>query len=127
MLPFTPNPNEYVIFKNSINTSQVVPCRYIKSKRMLSMVQWNSKPIWGIHCINMEQRMAMDLLLDQSVKVVTLVGKAGSGKTLLSLLSGLYQVLDRDLYKKIVVMRPTIPFSRDIGFLPGSIDDKIYP
>jgi len=91
------------------------------------MLPWTSQPIWGISPTNIEQRMALDLLLDDSVKIVTLVGKAGSGKTLLAILAGLQKVVDDEAYKKIIIMRPNLPFSRDIGFLPGNKEDKIEP
>ena len=81
--------------------------------------------VWNISPRNKEQRMALDLLLDPEVKLVTLVGGAGTGKTLLALAAGLQQVLNQDLYERVLVSRPIIPLGNDIGYLPGSKDNKL--
>ena len=82
-------------------------------------------PVWNLVPRNKEQRMALDLLLDPEVKLVTLVGGAGTGKTLLALAAGLHCVLNCELYDRILVSRPIIPLGNDIGFLPGSKDAKL--
>ena len=82
-------------------------------------------PVWNLTPRNREQRMALDLLLDPEVKLVTLVGGAGTGKTLLALAAGLHCVLNSNLYERILVSRPIIPMGNDIGFLPGSKDAKL--
>ena len=69
--------------------------------------------------------MAMDLLLDQDVKLISLVGRAGTGKTLLALATALEQVMHLNLYEKILVSRPIMPLGNDIGYLPGAKDDKL--
>ena len=69
--------------------------------------------------------MALDLLLDPEVKLVSLIGPAGTGKTFLALLAGLQQVLISDLYKKILISRPVIPLGPDIGYLPGDVQEKL--
>lgn len=80
----------------------------------------------GISPLNMEQRFAFQLLMDDSVKLVTLIGSAGTGKTLLALACGLGKVLGRQpLYEKLLIARPVIPMGKDIGYLPGSKDDKL--
>ncbi|MBP5530569.1 MAG: PhoH family protein [Lentisphaeria bacterium] len=81
--------------------------------------------VWNISPRNKEQRMAFDLLLDPDVKLVTLVGGAGTGKTLLALAAALHLVLNENLYDRILVSRPIIPLGNDIGFLPGSKDSKL--
>ncbi len=81
--------------------------------------------VWNLTPRNQEQRMALDLLLDPEVKLVTLVGGAGTGKTLLALAAGLHCVLNSGLYDRILVSRPIIPLGNDIGFLPGSKDAKL--
>ncbi len=82
---------------------------------------------WGARARNDEQRYAMDLLMDPNIKVVSLVGKAGTGKTLLAIASGLEQVIERKIYKKLLIARPVIPMGKDIGYLPGSEKEKLRP
>ena len=83
--------------------------------------------VWGIRPLNAEQRLALDLLLDPRVCLVSLVGKAGTGKTLLALASGLQLVVDQNKYNRLMVGRPIHPLGKDIGYLPGDIDEKIRP
>jgi len=83
--------------------------------------------VWGIQAKNPEQNMAMNLLMDENLDMVTLLGKAGSGKTLLALACGLHQTLDLDLYDRIMVTRATVPMGQDIGYLPGTEKEKLEP
>lgn len=76
---------------------------------------------------NTEQRLALDLLMDEKVNLVSIVGQAGTGKTLLTLAAGLEQVIDERRYKSLVVLRPVQPLGKDIGYLPGSIEEKMEP
>ena len=82
---------------------------------------------WGLRARNDEQRFAMELLMDDNVKVVTLVGGAGTGKTLLAIASGLELVVEKEKYKKILIARPIIPMGKDLGYLPGSEKEKMRP
>jgi PhoH-like ATPase len=82
---------------------------------------------WGIRPRNREQQFAFDLLLDESIRVVTLLGRAGTGKTLLAIAAGLQQVVDEEKYNKLLVSRPVMPMGRDLGFLPGDVEDKLRP
>ena len=82
---------------------------------------------WGIKPLNLEQKLAMELLLDPTIKLVTLLGKAGTGKTLLAIASGLHQVVDEGFFHRLLVARPVLPLGRDLGFLPGDVDDKLKP
>ena len=82
---------------------------------------------WGLRARNEEQRFAMELLMDEAVKVVTLVGGAGTGKTLLAIAAALEQVVERKKYKKIFIARPIIPMGKDLGYLPGSEKEKLKP
>lgn len=82
---------------------------------------------WGARARNTEQEYAMELLMDDSIKVVTLIGKAGTGKTLLAIAAGLEQVVERGKYKKLLIARPVIPMGKDIGYLPGTEDEKLKP
>lgn len=81
----------------------------------------------GIRPRNREQKFAIELLLDDNIKMVTLSGKAGTGKTLLALASGLSNVMDNRLYERLLIARPIVPMGKDIGFLPGSKEDKMQP
>ena len=83
--------------------------------------------VWSIHARNREQNFALNLLMDPEVDFVTLVGTAGSGKTLLALAAGLEQTLGNNLYKEIIVTRATVPVGDDIGFLPGTEEEKMTP
>ena len=83
--------------------------------------------VWGIHARNAEQNFALNLLMDPEIDLVTLLGHAGTGKTLLTLAAGLHQTLEQELYTEIIMTRVTIPVGEDIGFLPGTEEDKMGP
>ncbi len=86
-----------------------------------------SQPVWSIHARNPEQNYALNLLMDPEVDFVSLVGTAGSGKTLLALAAGLTQTLEDKLYQEILMTRVTVPVGEDIGFLPGTEEEKMTP
>ncbi|MCL2823235.1 MAG: PhoH family protein [Polyangiaceae bacterium] len=83
--------------------------------------------VMGIRPKNREQSFALDLLLDDKIQLATLVGKAGTGKTLLALAAALKRTIDDGAYSKVLVSRPIIPMGRDLGYLPGSVDEKLNP
>lgn len=83
--------------------------------------------VWGVKARNIEQSLAMNLLMDANLDLVALMGVAGSGKTLMALACGLHQTLDMGLYDKILVTRATVPMGQDIGYLPGTEKEKIEP
>jgi len=83
--------------------------------------------VWGLSPRNLEQKLALDLLLDPDISLVTITGKAGTGKTLLALAAALSQTLDGSIYRKILVARPVIPMGKDIGYLPGDMNEKLRP
>jgi len=83
--------------------------------------------VWGINARNREQNFALNLLMNPAVDFVTLVGQAGTGKTLLALAAGLTQVLDEKRYSEIIMTRVTVPIGEDIGFLPGTEEEKMTP
>ena len=87
----------------------------------------DKKSVWGINAKNREQNFALNLLMDPDVDLVTILGVAGTGKTLLSLAAGLDQVMDKKLYREIIITRVTIPIGEDIGFLPGTEEEKMAP
>lgn len=115
-------PNEFVVFKHGQSS---VITRNVNGRLLIA--GRNDKPVWGITPRNVEQRMALDLLLDRDVPVVTLTGKAGTGKTLLALASSLKMVEDDKIYKNLLITRPIIPMGRDIGYLPGEKEEKLRP
>lgn len=119
-------PNQFVILKDSLGTSQSAVAKYCGEKEVLEQL-CNIKDVWGVHPRNVQQKMALDILINDDIPLVTLVGKAGTGKTLLSLASALFKTLDEKKYKKILVARPVIPFGKDIGFLPGHKEEKLRP
>jgi len=83
--------------------------------------------VWGIHARNPEQNFALNILLDPEIDFVTLVGPAGTGKTLLTLAAGLVQTMEENRYKEIIMTRVTVPVGEDIGFLPGTEEEKMTP
>ena len=83
--------------------------------------------VWGVHARNIEQNFALNLLMDPDIDFVTLIGTAGTGKTLLALAAGLAQTLDDKRYREIVMTRVTVPVADDIGFLPGTEEEKMTP
>ncbi len=95
-------------------------------EKIVKLVHDKEKPS-GISPQNREQTFAQELLLDDDVKLVTLSGRAGTGKTLLALAAGLFNVLEKKLYTRLLVARPVIPMGKDIGFLPGTKEDKLQP
>jgi PhoH-like ATPase len=113
--------NEYITLKSERKSALA---RAHKSGRLIHIKE---KKILNIIPKNREQRFTIDALLDPEIQLVTIAGRAGTGKTLLALAAGLYQVLENQLYKKLLVARPVIPMGRDIGFLPGELEEKIKP
>ncbi len=93
----------------------------------MRLLKDRSAGVWGIRPRNKEQRFAFDLLMDDGIKLVTLAGQAGTGKTLLAVAAGLEKVADDQVYQRLLVSRPVFPLGRDIGFLPGDIKDKLRP
>ncbi len=115
-------PNEFITLKNeNLEQQDFQTVRYLDAGEPLKFVREYKKSIFNVTPRNKEQNLAMDLLLDPKVKMVTLIGKAGSGKTLLSIAAGLNQVLEKKKYKSLVVCRPVVPVGNDIGFLPGPV------
>lgn len=117
-------PNEYCQLSSPEQSSAI--CKYnAKVRRLEPLIKLN-KDIWGIHPLNLEQKCALDLLLRDDVKLVTLLGQAGTGKTLLALAAGLRKVFDEGVYTRILVSRPIMPLGKDIGYLPGTKEEKLY-
>ena len=118
-------PNEFVILKDEAGGSASALTRFDpKLKALVPLTKTESAP-WGIKPLNIEQRFALELLMSPDIQLVTLVGVPGSGKTLLALAAGLEQILGRKDYRRILVSRPVIPVGHDIGFLPGTKQEKL--
>jgi len=95
--------------------------------RLLDDFYEGRKSVWGIHARNREQNFALNLLMDPDVDFVTLMGTAGTGKTLLALAAGLAQTMDQKRYTEIIVTRATVSLGEDIGYLPGTEEEKMTP
>ena len=123
------SPNEFITLKGEDDSEEDsgAVVKYVCQDKPLKLVRQNKKPVFGLIPRNKEQALAMELLLDDSIKLVTLIGKAGSGKTLLSVAAGLNLVLEKKKYKSLVICRPVVPVGNDIGFLPGSKEEKLEP
>jgi PhoH-like ATPase len=129
-LPETADPssfhfNEMIHVECDDGSSKSALARFEKDEGIALLDE--QKPIWGVSARNKEQRFALDLLLNDRISLVTLVGKAGTGKTLLAIAAGLYKVADLQVYKKMLVTRPIFPLGKDIGFLPGELEEKLKP
>jgi len=120
-------PNEYCTLLDETNPKKAALTKVDSSGTKLIPIMDSRESIWGIKPRNREQHYAFDALLDDRVKLVTLMGKAGTGKTLLAMAAGLKRtVLDRE-FRRLVVARPTISMGKELGFLPGSLDEKLAP
>ena len=120
--------NDFVICKSELNPKSSIVVRIVLEngdKFARLMIKEDGKYSKGILHRNLEQEMLMDLLKDTNTSCITIVGKAGTGKTLLSLASALGQIEDKFLYRKLLVARPVIPMGKDIGYLPGDKDEKL--
>jgi PhoH-like ATPase len=115
--------NQFVVLKESKAENRCI-CRYFENEGVLKAIKLIPS-VSGIKPLNQEQQMALDLLLDDSIALVSLVGKAGTGKTLLALAAGFNQVLVEKKYSRVLVSRPIIPMGKDIGYLPGAKDEKL--
>jgi PhoH-like ATPase len=119
--------NQYVIMKDQGNPNHSAIGRFDgKLDRVVPLIS-PTESIWGIHPRNMEQSFALDALLNDEILFVSLVGKAGTGKTLLALAAGLYKTLDEGRFQRLLVSRPIFPMGRDIGYLPGDVEQKLNP
>jgi len=118
----TCHPNEYFVMTSPENSSAVG--KYDPTTGNIEPLV-KVPNLWGLKPRNVEQRCAIDLLMRDDIKLVTLIGQAGTGKTLLALACGLRKVFDENLYSRILVSRPIVPLGRDIGYLPGTKEEKL--
>jgi PhoH-like ATPase len=119
--------NQYVLLRDRESPSHSALGRFDGNTKKLVPLRKIKEGIWGIRPRNKEQHCALDLLLADDVKLVTLVGKAGTGKTMLAIAAGLQKVVEEQLYSKLLVSRPIFPLGRDVGYLPGTIEEKLNP
>jgi PhoH-like ATPase len=135
-------PNQFIMLVSNTNEKKTAICRFMGYMWPLQKVQDYKQGLWGVRARNKEQAFALDLLMDPKVQIVSLIGKAGSGKTLLAIAAGLEQVVSKKtvmskafkdkgvldgIYRRLIVSRPVQPMGKDIGFLPGTMEDKMKP
>ena len=120
-------PNQYVLLKDPDSPSHTALGRFDATGGKLIPLRKMRDGVWGIRPRNKEQHCALDLLLADEVKLVTLVGKAGTGKTMLAIAAGLQRVVEERTYSRLLVSRPIFPLGRDVGYLPGDLEQKLNP
>jgi len=120
-------PNEYCTLIDESNPKKAALTKVDATGTKLIPIMESREPVWGIKPRNREQHFALDALLDDRIKLVTLMGKAGTGKTLIAMAAGLKRVVNDREFRRLVVARPTISMGKELGFLPGSLDEKLAP
>jgi PhoH-like ATPase len=121
-------PNQCLTLMDEANPSHTALARYNSALRQaMPLLRAPKEGLWGVHPRNREQQFAFDLLLNEDIQLLTLVGKAGTGKTLLAIAAGLHKSADEGQYSRLLVSRPIFPLGRDLGFLPGDIEEKLSP
>jgi PhoH-like ATPase len=120
-------PNEYCTLTDESNTKKAALTKVDATGTKLIPIIDCREGVWGIKPRNREQHFALDALLDDRIKLVTLMGKAGTGKTLLAMAAGLKRVVNDREFRRLVVARPTISMGKELGFLPGSLEEKLAP
>lgn len=118
-------PNEFFYITSTDDDNHRVIARF--DGRNIVPLKYSKQSAWGLLPINMEQKMAFELLMDKDIPFVTITGGAGSGKTIMATAVALEKVIEQGEYSKIVFVRPTIAAGNDIGFLPGTEDEKLRP
>jgi PhoH-like ATPase len=120
--------NQFLLLIDEANPSHTAMGRYdVDKRRVVPLNRQVKDGVWGLRPRNMEQGFLLDLLLNDDIKLVTIVGKAGTGKTLLAIAAGLQRVTEDAAYQKLLVSRPIFPLGRDIGYLPGDVEQKLNP
>tara|TARA_B100000927_G_scaffold115825_1_gene93720 strand:+ start:764 stop:2098 length:1335 start_codon:yes stop_codon:yes gene_type:complete len=120
--------NQYLLMSSNANPKKTALARFEDYQSPLKKITHDSIHDWNIKARNKEQSFAIDMLLDPSIRLVSLIGRAGSGKTLCAIAAGLQQTLGVDsVYSRMIVSRPVQPLGKDIGFLPGTMQEKMLP
>jgi PhoH-like ATPase len=117
--------NQFLVLKDPVDESHTGIARRLADTDHAIPIHGPRKPVYGIMARNVQQTMAMDLLLDDEVKLVSLLGAAGTGKTLLAIAAGMAKTFVEKRYDKMLVARPIMPMGKDIGYLPGDKDEKL--
>ena len=124
-------PNQFLLMVSNANEKKTALARFTNHHRPLKKIIHDKLPDWNINSRNKEQAFAMDLLMDPDIKIVSLIGRAGSGKTLMAIAAGLQQTIgmrtEYNHYSRLIVSRPVQPLGKDIGFLPGTMQEKMLP
>jgi len=123
----TLSPNACVMLRDAGAPSHTALGRYDVGRGEIVGLRVGREGVMGVRPRNKEQAFALDLLLDDAVRLVTLIGKAGTGKTLLAIAAGLKRTTEDGAYTRLLVSRPIMPLGRDLGFLPGDVDEKLNP
>lgn len=118
-------PNQFLMLVSRDSPSITALTRY--DGQNLELLRDPRHDIWGLRPLNREQRYAVEVLLDDNIPLVTLAGKAGTGKTILAIAAGLQKVVNDKIYRRLSIYRPVIPMGRDIGYLPGTEQEKLTP
>lgn len=121
------NPNEYVLLRSTGASRASALGRVNHAADRVVALKEPDKGLWGVKPRNKEQYFAIDALLDDDLQLVTLMGKAGTGKTLLAIAAAMYLAIRRKKYRGVLVARPIVPLGRDIGYLPGDVERKLEP
>ncbi|HVM32713.1 MAG TPA: PIN domain-containing protein, partial [bacterium] len=117
--------NQFLLLKSDIHEGKTALAVYKDGLKQAQPLWFKDPEAWGIKALNREQHFALNLLLNDRISMVTLVGSAGTGKTLLALAAGLLKSLDEKKYRRVLVSRPIVPMGKDIGYLPGTKDEKL--
>ncbi|MBI5508593.1 MAG: PhoH family protein [Deltaproteobacteria bacterium] len=120
-------PNQFAFMKDAANPAHTALGKINLDQEIIEPLIQSKEGMWGIRPRNREQSFAFDMLMNDNLKLVTLVGKAGTGKTLLAIAAGLHKVTDENVYQRLLISRPIFPLGRDIGFLPGDVEEKLTP
>jgi len=121
--------NQYVMMVSNANEKKTALGRYVSQAMPVRQLHTSKQKVWGIKPRNKEQQFLMDALMDPKIQIVTAIGKAGSGKTICAIAAGLEQTIDemKQEYTRVIVSRPVQPLGKDIGFLPGTMEEKMSP
>ncbi len=120
-------PNQFAFLKDASNAQHTALGKINRDAQVVEAINQVKDGMWGIRPRNKEQVFAADVLMNDQIKLVTLVGKAGTGKTLMAIAAGLQKVTEEGVYQRLLISRPIFPLGRDIGYLPGDVEEKLTP